>query len=83
MPDHTRARVIIESLGRLNTAAVAVTDGNGGDRTPCTEGTVIQVLQHAVVDQLAWALPAGPRGGLVEELLRYLGRQPAWPAGPA
>lgn len=58
MPDHTRP-VIIESLGLLNKAAVAVTDGNGSDRTPCTEWTVIQVLQHAVGDQLAWAAALG------------------------
>ena len=70
-PFTARARqlpdVIAESLDSLQSAAAEISATDGARPTPCRDWNVTQVLQHAV---------AGPAA----ELLRYLGRDPSWPA---
>ena len=51
--------VMTESLDLLEAAAAAVTEANQQAPTPCAEWTVVQVLQHAAGDQLAWAAAIG------------------------
>jgi uncharacterized protein (TIGR03086 family) len=51
--------VIIESLDLLRDAAAAIRDADWDLPTPCSEWTVLQVLQHAAGDQLAWAAAIG------------------------
>jgi uncharacterized protein (TIGR03086 family) len=51
--------VIIESLDLLRTSAAAIGDADRDLPTPCSEWSVLQVLQHATGDQLAWAAAIG------------------------
>jgi uncharacterized protein (TIGR03086 family) len=53
------SEIITESLDMLRDAAAAISDADRDRPTPCSEWTVIQVLQHAVGDQLAWAAAIG------------------------
>lgn len=55
--------VITDALGMLSAAGAGVTDAQCDARTPCTEWTVTQVLQHAAGDQLAWAAALGTGAG--------------------
>jgi uncharacterized protein (TIGR03086 family) len=55
--------VVTESLDALQKASTLVDASSGEAATPCREWTVIQVLQHAVGDQLAWAAALGVGGG--------------------
>jgi uncharacterized protein (TIGR03086 family) len=51
--------VIAESLSLLRSAAAGIGEANHEAATPCGEWTVVQVLQHAGGDQLAWAAAIG------------------------
>ncbi len=62
MPE-TSWNVITESLDLLAAAAAMINDSNQKVRSPCTEWTVTQVLQHAAGDQLAWAAALGVGSG--------------------
>jgi uncharacterized protein (TIGR03086 family) len=55
--------VVRRSLDALRQSAAAINDTNGKAPTPCSEWTVNQVLQHAVADQLAWAVTLGVGDG--------------------
>jgi uncharacterized protein (TIGR03086 family) len=48
-------KVLSDAHGYLRTAVLGVSGGSWGGRTPCTEWTVRQVLNHARLDQLAYA----------------------------
>jgi uncharacterized protein (TIGR03086 family) len=58
--------IITESLDLLRAAASAISDEDREAPTPCAEWTVIQVLQHAAGDQLAWAAALGVGTGPAE-----------------
>jgi uncharacterized protein (TIGR03086 family) len=73
MPENTW-NVITESLDLLRTAAASISDANREAPTPCSEWTVIQVLQHAVGDQLAWAAAIGAGTGPSENPFAPSGR---------
>jgi uncharacterized protein (TIGR03086 family) len=62
----TTWNVMTESLDLLQTAAAMITGANGKTPTPCSEWTVIQVLQHAAGDQLAWSAALGVGSGPAE-----------------
>ena len=66
--------VISQSLGLLRGAAAAVSDSDRDAPTPCSEWTVTQVLQHAVGDQLAWAMALGTGTGPSENPFAPSGR---------
>jgi uncharacterized protein (TIGR03086 family) len=55
-----------ESLDLLQAAAAMISDTSGKAPTPCAEWTVIQVLQHAAGDQLAWSAALGVGSGPAE-----------------
>jgi uncharacterized protein (TIGR03086 family) len=85
--------VMTEALDLLRSAGVASADDLGA-ATPCSQWTVLQVLQHAAGDQLAWAAalgtgagpaqnpfdPSGQLDGSVEDLLApaLAAAQTAW-----
>jgi uncharacterized protein (TIGR03086 family) len=66
--------VMTQSLDALSAAASMIIDANGDSPTPCREWTVIQVLQHAAGDQLAWAACLGVGSGPSENPFAPSGR---------
>jgi uncharacterized protein (TIGR03086 family) len=66
--------VITQSLDLLEAAAAAVGDATAQAPTPCTDWSVIQVLQHAAGDQLAWAAAIGVGTGPAENPFAPSGR---------
>jgi uncharacterized protein (TIGR03086 family) len=54
--------VMTEALDLLRSAGAA-SPGNLDAPTPCSQWTVLQVLQHAAGDQLAWAAALGTGSG--------------------
>jgi uncharacterized protein (TIGR03086 family) len=54
-----------EALDLLRAAGTASAD-DLGTATPCSQWTVLQVLQHAAGDQLAWAAALGTGSGPAE-----------------
>jgi uncharacterized protein (TIGR03086 family) len=66
--------VITESLNLLRSTAAAITDTSREAPTPCSAWTVIQVLQHAAGDQLAWAAALGAGTGPSEDPFEPSGR---------
>jgi uncharacterized protein (TIGR03086 family) len=68
------SEIITESLDMLRDAAAAISDADRDLPTPCSEWTVIQVLQHAVGDQLAWAAAIGVGTGPSENPFAPSGR---------
>jgi hypothetical protein len=73
MPDN-HWTVTSESLEALREVANAIDNTNGDARTPCSEWSVIQVLQHAIGDQLAWAASLGVGTGPSENPFAPSGR---------
>jgi uncharacterized protein (TIGR03086 family) len=57
--------VLTEALDLLRSAGTASADDLGA-ATPCSQWTVLQVLQHAAGDQLAWAAALGTGSGPAE-----------------
>jgi uncharacterized protein (TIGR03086 family) len=62
------------SFDALREVASAIDETNGQAQTPCTEWNVIQVLQHAIGDQLAWAASLGVGSGPSENPFEPSGR---------
>jgi uncharacterized protein (TIGR03086 family) len=73
MPDN-HWTVTSESFEALREVANAIDNTNGDARTPCSEWSVIQVLQHAIGDQLAWAASLGVGTGPSENPFAPSGR---------
>jgi uncharacterized protein (TIGR03086 family) len=57
--------VLTEALDLLRSAGTASSDDLSA-ATPCSQWTVLQVLQHAAGDQLAWAAALGTGSGPAE-----------------